>query len=113
MASANHTRTFCFIDDAIEQIKRVSQSKECVNSVLNLGNQNPEISMRDLSAIIIDAVGNSLSVVEAPETSGSVARRCPDMTEMISKTGYSAKCDLRSGITKTYEWYRQHFLNEI
>ena len=109
VASVNHTRTFCFIDDAIEQLKRISQSTECLNTVLNLGNQKPEISIRDLSAIIIDTVGNSLNIIEASDTSGSVSRRCPDMTKMTNKIKYSAKCDLQTGISKTYAWYSDKF----
>jgi UDP-glucose 4-epimerase len=112
VASVNHTRTFCYIDDAIELIKRATESPECEGLVLNVGNQTPELSVRALAEIVVETVGKPLDIIEKPETPGSVTRRCPDMTETTLRTGYSAGCDLDTGVRLTYEWYREQVFGQ-
>ena len=36
--SPNHTRAFCYIDDAIHQIIELSLNKKIYNSIFNIGN---------------------------------------------------------------------------
>ncbi|MDC0309011.1 NAD-dependent epimerase/dehydratase family protein [bacterium] len=108
VASVNHTRTFCFINDAIEQIKRIAELPICEGIALNVGNQTPEISMQDLAAIVVETLGKSLTITEKYDTPGSVTRRCPDMTETTRRIEYSAQCELRTGVKITYEWYRDN-----
>ena len=45
--SADHTRTFCYISDAVEQLVRMSRSAECENKTVNLGTEAPETKIRD------------------------------------------------------------------
>lgn len=106
--SPNHTRTFCYIDDAVQMIARIAEKDSCANETLNIGNGTPEIKILELADKIISVVGKELSTKLMPETAGSPARRCPDMKKCIRLTGYTSKTSLETGIVSTFEWYREN-----
>jgi UDP-glucose 4-epimerase len=105
--SVDHRRTFCYVDDAVEFIVRAVRSPQCAGKTLNVGAEQPEITIGELAEMVIATVGKRLTVVPLPATPGSPARRCPDMSLASSLTGYSAVVDLERGIRQTYEWYRE------
>lgn len=107
VASVTHRRTFCYIDDAVEQIQRATESPECEGLTLNIGNQSPEITILEMAEVIVKTVGTPLEIVALPETPGSQKRRCPDMTETIRRTGHAAQWDVERGVRATFDWYRE------
>ena len=50
--SPNHSRSFCFIDDAIKQIINLTHDKKLLNSVHNIGNGDEEIKIKNLIKIL-------------------------------------------------------------
>jgi UDP-glucose 4-epimerase len=108
VASVHHRRTFCYVDDAVEMIWRAASSPACSGETLNLGVQEPEVSIGELAVQIAAAVGKQLAIVPLPATRGSPLRRCPDVTRMQELIGYAPRCGLASGIERTYDWYRRH-----
>ena len=104
--STDHTRTFCYVSDAVEQLISMSLSIDCQNETLNLGSQSPEISIGDVAKIILNVVKREdLKLKGLPPSSGSPSRRCPDMTKTTDLIGFSAKVSLDDGIEKTFKWY--------
>jgi UDP-glucose 4-epimerase len=108
VASVDHRRTFCYVDDAVEMIWRAASSPACSGETLNLGVEAPEVSIGELAVLIATAVGKRLAVVPLPATRGSPPRRCPDVTRMQELIGYAPRFGLASGIERTYDWYRRH-----
>ncbi len=104
--SVDHRRTFCFIDDAVEMIVRAAMTPGCVNQVLNLGSQDPEITIGEVAEVIVRALGKRLRIDAKPATPGSPRRRCPDMSRMEALTGYRACTAFEDGVRRTYAWYR-------
>jgi nucleoside-diphosphate-sugar epimerase len=105
--SVDHTRSFCYVEDAVELIRRIAEAEAGRGGTFNVG-ATREISIRDLAAIVIEVVGKPLTVRAGPTTSGSPPRRVPDMTRAIALTGYSPACTLEEGVRLTFEWYRDH-----
>ena len=103
--SVDHSRTFIFIDDAVQIMRRAAQSDSCVGQVLNVGNQTPEIEMGGLADIVLRTVGRKLHVVPRPATPGSPPRRCPDMSKTTEVTGFVPRVSLADGIARTFRWY--------
>jgi nucleoside-diphosphate-sugar epimerase len=103
--SPNHQRTFCYIDDAVEQIRLSAEAPQGEGATLNVGNQRPEVSISDLVALVLKTTGKKQGIKRDADTPGSPQRRCPDMTTTFELTGYEPKVSLEEGILKTYEWY--------
>jgi len=108
VASIDHRRTFCYVDDAVEMIWRAASSPAGRGETLNVGAAEPEILVGELARLIAATVGKDLEIVPLPPTPGSPPRRCPDMTRTRAVTGYEPQVELRSGLERTYAWYRAH-----
>jgi UDP-glucose 4-epimerase len=108
VASIDHRRTFCYVDTAVELIRRIATSPACAGETLNVGVGAPEVSIRELGGLIAEAVGKRLEIVPRPTTPGSPPRRCPDMTKTHGLVGRPPEVDLPTGIRLTYDWYRRN-----
>lgn len=106
--SVDHRRSFCFIDDAVEMMKRLLDAPAALNQVLNLGAESPEVTVRRVAEVVITAVGKPLAIRPMPSTPGSPVRRAPQMTRMTEATGYVPRIGLEEGVGRTYDWYRRH-----
>jgi len=104
--SIDHSRSFCFVDDAVNMTRLVLDKSACENQTLNLGAQNPEMTIGQLADIIMGVVGKQLKMIGLPATPGSPVRRCPDMTRTIKLTGYHASVSVEEGVRRTYQWYK-------
>lgn len=102
-----HTRTFCYVTDAVKYILKLIDSN-ALNITVNLGVEDPEISIRNLAEKIIQITGKSLRIKEMPETAGSPSRRVPSTKNIREITKYEPEISLHDGIFETYQWYKEH-----
>lgn len=109
--SPNHKRTFCYISDAVAMIRLLAESPNSVNQAYNVGNQEPEICIRDVAEIILKTVGRPYAIYDGETTPGSPARRCPNMQKTTECIGYVPRVTLEEGIKKTFEWYQEHIFS--
>lgn len=109
--SVEHTRTFCYIDDAVMMIKLLAEDQKALNEVFNVGNQEPEVTIEQVAKLVISTVGKKVSIHPMPATSGSPTRRCPNTEKMLKCVGYESKTDLAMGIMKTYQWYSENIFS--
>lgn len=95
------TRSFCFIDDAIEITHQLILNSS--NHIVNVGRQE-ENKISDVAKTIMDIMGvdpNKLEILPGPK--GSAKRRCPDTTLMKKLTGFNNYTSLRDGLKITIE----------
>lgn len=108
VASVDHRRAFCFVDDAVAQLRGLVGTDSATGGTFNIGNAETEIRIGALAEQVVRAVGRmDLEIVPSPPTAGSPERRCPDMTRTREITGIAPLVDLADGIALTYDWYRQ------
>lgn len=105
--SVDHRRCFCYIDDAVEKTLRLMTSPDG-KGVFNLGNQSPEVTIREVAEQVIATVGRKVEIVPGPTHPGSPQRRGPETSKTDAVTQYESKYSLADGIAKTYDWYRTH-----
>ena len=105
--SPKHKRAFCFIDDAIMQIIKLSFNKKTNNQIFNVGNMNEEISMMNLAQKIKIFFSYKIKLNNGKITEGSPARRIPDMKKTLKYTKIKKFTDLNQGLKKTFEWYQK------
>lgn len=103
--SPSHTRAFCYIDDAINQIIKLSLSEKNYGKIFNIGNQNEEIKIYDLAKKIKKQLNSKAMLVKGKNTDGSPIRRIPSMKKTFKNTGYKVMTSLDKGIRKTIDWY--------
>jgi nucleoside-diphosphate-sugar epimerase len=103
--SVDQTRTFCFVDDAVEMMARAALAPGCAGEVLNIGAAGPELTIGELARQVVAATGRRLTIEPRPAPPGSPARRCPDMSKTTRLTGYEARTPLAEGIARTHSWY--------
>lgn len=95
------TRSFCYIDDAIEITHRLAMNSK--NKIVNVGRQE-ENQISDVARIIMDIMGVDPSRLEIlPGAKGSAKRRCPDTKLMQELTGFTDYTSLRDGLKITVE----------
>ena len=109
--SVNHTRSFCYVSDAVEMIWRLSRERRADHEIINIGTEDEEITMAGLANIIIDTVGRNLSISPLPATEGSPTRRCPDMKKCLSLTQYKSLVGLKQGVSKCYAWHSKNMFS--
>jgi nucleoside-diphosphate-sugar epimerase len=108
VASIEHRRTFCHVDDAVEMLWRIASSPASAGATLNVGTGAPEVPIGELAAMVAATVGKRLEIVPRPSTPGSPPRRCPDMARTHRITGYMPRVELATGLRRTYDWYRRY-----
>lgn len=113
--SVEHKRTFCYIEDAVRIITRLAESPQAEGKAFNVGNESPEVSIREVAETILAVTGRDLRIKALPATAGSPVRRCPKMTKTMQCVGYTGNVSLREGIERTFAWYKTYIFdgNEV
>lgn len=106
VASPSHTRAFCYIDDAVKSTILVTEHTATQGEIINIGNSEQEISIRDLVKTVASVMGKTITLNELPDTPGSPARRSPDTSKIKALTGFVPSIGLEEGITRMYAWYK-------
>lgn len=104
-----NTRSFCYINDAVEAIFRVLFCDR-EGEAFNIGNPSPEISVKELALEVVKAMPYKIDIVHidpphAVYSSSDPKRRCPDITKLQKATGFKPKYSLNEGLKRTIEWF--------
>ncbi len=100
------TRSFCYIDDAVEQMVLCLTKEEGKNQIFNLGNQK-ESTVNEIVKHLEEICGRKLNPKRLELPAGGTTRRNPDMSKFKRILGFEAKIDIREGLKKTYDWYKK------
>lgn len=104
--SPAHTRTMCYVQDAVAMLQRLLADPAVRGGVYNLGAPGPEIAMADLAAMIRDAVAPEVVLQDGEVTPGSPARRRADVAAVTAATGFGAFTPLADALAETTGWYK-------
>lgn len=106
--SVDHRRTFCYISDAVRIIRMLAEAAAAEGQAFNVGNESPEITIKEVAEVVLKVTKKNNLIDAKPATTGSPARRCPDMKKTAECINYSGKVTLEEGIQKTFDWYKQY-----
>jgi nucleoside-diphosphate-sugar epimerase len=98
------TRSFLYIDDAVEATIGLAMSAEAAGEIVNVGS-GQEITIADLARVMMDVCGFAGDIALHPAPAGSVRRRVPDLSKLSGLTGFSPKVSLHEGIARTATFY--------
>jgi dTDP-glucose 4,6-dehydratase len=103
----SQTRSFCYVDDLIEGIKRLLYSEEA--GPVNLGNPE-EITILDFAKEIIRLTGSKSKIIFTPLPQNDPKVRQPDITKAKKILGWQPMITRQEGLKKTLRYFEEKLL---
>jgi dTDP-glucose 4,6-dehydratase len=100
----SQTRSFCYVDDEIRGFLALLDSY--LSGPVNVGNPD-EYTILQLAEMAVEVTGSSSEIVFEPLPVDDPAQRQPDITIARADLGWEPEIDLRTGLTRTAEYFRQ------
>jgi UDP-glucuronate decarboxylase len=100
------TRSFCFVDDLIDAMYRMMQSREDFTGPVNIGNP-AEFTVLELAEKVLSLTGSKSKLVFKPLPEDDPKQRKPDISLAKSELNWEPKVPLEDGLKMTIDWFRQ------
>ena len=100
------TRSFMYIDDCLEGIRRIMESDLC--EPVNLGS-NELVTIEELGSIVEEIAGTKLKRTHNLDAPKGVNGRNSDNTMILEHLGWAPGIALRDGMRKTFDWIEEEF----
>jgi nucleoside-diphosphate-sugar epimerase/spore maturation protein CgeB len=100
----SQTRSFCYVDDLVEGLRRLMDSDRAVGIPVNLGNPS-EMTVDELVGLVLEMTGSQSRVVRLPLPEDDPRRRKPDIGRANALLGWSPEVPLRQGLEQTIAWF--------
>ena len=98
------TRSFCYVEDTVDGLMRLMETKLPEVQPVNIGNQQ-EMSIAQLVEALGDIVGSELKVTRRPLPQDDPQRRRPDISRARQFLGWEPTTSLTEGLAKTFAWF--------
>ncbi len=98
------TRSFCYVDDLVDGMIRMMNSRDGFTGPVNLGNPG-EFSMLELAEMVISLTGSSSKLVYKPLPQDDPTQRQPVIELAKKELDWEPKVSLEEGLKKTIEYF--------
>src|SRR5438105_1304787 len=105
----SQTRDFVYVEDLCDAIHRALTTGGIAGEVFQVA-RGVETSVADLAALVKEVTGSASEIRFEPKRSGEVYKSRADISKARRVLGFDPTVDLREGIARTADWYRQHWL---
>jgi UDP-glucuronate decarboxylase len=99
------TRSFCYVDDLIDGMIRLMNSREEFTGPVNIGNPN-EFTIGELAEKVIRLTGTQSKIVYRPLPSDDPMQRQPNIELAKKELDWEPKIQLEEGLIKTIEYFK-------
>lgn len=99
------TRSFQYVDDLIEGMIRMMNSRDGFTGPVNVGNPN-EFTMLELAEKVIKLTGSSSKISYQKAPIDDPTRRQPDITLAQKELSWEPHIQLEEGLKKTIEYFK-------
>lgn len=100
----SQTRSFCYVDDLIEGLIRMMNSK--LVGPVNLGNLS-ERTILDFAKLIIKLTNSKSQIIYKPLPSDDPTQRQPDISLAKKELDWEPKIDIEEGLMKTINYFKE------
>lgn len=102
----SQTRSFCFVSDLVEGIKKALFNDGTKGEVFNLGNPE-EYTILNLARKIIELTATESKIVFSNKfRPDDPMQRCPDVSKAERVLNWKPQVDVEQGLQKTIDYYR-------
>ena len=101
----SQTRSFCCVDDLIEGLVRLMNSREEFTGPVNLGNPG-EFTIRQLAETVIELTGSPSKIRFEPLPQDDPTKRKPLIDLASRELNWQPRIPLREGLEKTIAYFR-------
>ena len=102
----SQTRSFCYVDDLVEGMIRMMNSKEGFTGPVNMGNPD-EFTIKELAELIIELTGARSSLIYKELPVDDPTQRKPDITLAKKELGWQPTIPLRKGLERTIKYFKE------
>jgi len=99
------TRSFCYVDDLIDGLVRLMNSRDDLTGPINLGNPG-EFTMIELAEAILALTGSRSELVRLPLPADDPKQRKPDIAKAQEQLGWAPAVPLKDGLERTIAYFR-------
>ena len=100
------TRSFCFVDDMVNGLIGLMNSKAEITGPMNLGNPG-EFTIRELAEKVVEMTNSKSKIVFKPLPEDDPTQRQPDISQAITELGWEPKVSLDKGLEPTIKFFRE------
>jgi UDP-glucuronate decarboxylase len=101
----NQTRSFQYVDDLVEGMIRLMNSRDGFIGPVNIGNPG-EFTILELAKKVIELTGSKSKIVYKPLPSDDPMQRQPDISLAKKELDWSPKINLDEGLIKTIDFFK-------
>ena len=98
----SQTRSFCYVDDLIEGIVRLSRSDE--HMPVNIGNPK-EFTILECAQAVLEVTGSKSELRFESLPEDDPTRRCPDITRARTLLNWEPRVQLKEGLERSLEFF--------
>jgi UDP-glucuronate decarboxylase len=99
------SRSFCYVDDLLEGMVRLMNSREDFTGPVNIGNPN-EFTMLELAEKVIRLTGSTSKIIHMPLPADDPTQRQPNISLAKKELGWEPKIMLEEGLLKTIDYFK-------
>ena len=101
----SQSRSFCYVDDLIEAMIRMMNSREEFMGPVNAGNPD-EFTIMELAELVMKLTGSRSKLVFKPLPQDDPLQRRPDISLAKKELGWKPTVKLEQGLIKTIEYFK-------
>jgi UDP-glucuronate decarboxylase len=102
----NQTRSFCYIDDLVNGLINLMESKDKIIGPINLGSDN-EITISEVANLIIELTGSRSKIIHKELPLDDPKKRKPDLTKAKELLKWSPHIYLKEGLIETIKYFEK------
>lgn len=101
----SQTRSFCYVDDLIDGMIRLMNSREGFTGPVNMGNPD-EFTMKQLAYKVIELTGSQSKLIYQPLPQDDPTQRQPIIDLAKKELNWEPTISLENGLMKTIEYFK-------
>ncbi|NVO02736.1 MAG: SDR family oxidoreductase [Bacteroidetes bacterium] len=101
----SQTRSFCYVDDLLNGMVKLMNSRDGFVGPVNVGNPN-EFTIKELANKVIELTNSKSKLITMPLPSDDPLQRKPDISLAKKELDWEPKVQLEEGLKKTIEYFQ-------